>query len=344
MDLTFQSFLLQGESISSLAAQIQQRTLAHAVLITGEEGVGKKSLADIMAAALLCRGDGTKPCGICPACRQVFSGEHPDLIHIRQGVPLTGETEKNRATIPVEDIREMERIASVHPFEGNDRVILIQDAEKMTPAAQNALLKILEEPPEGNWFILVSVQREALLPTIISRCRTVFLHPWPDQFLMKVLQENGIAGERAEDTVREAGGSVGMALRLSGDEEYWKNREEIYRSFFGCPSRSGIVAVSEKWKDNRARAEGILSVLENGISRLLHFRLSGAAGSEAEKLRSIFPPVWVVWAEKCELSAFTVLLDGLSLSRRQLQASVSPQNVLEKVLFMLMEAKDQWSV
>ncbi len=343
MDLTFQSFSPQGESISSLADQIQQRTLSHAVLITGEEGVGKRTLADLMAAALLCRGDGYRPCGSCPACRQNAAGEHPDLIRIQQGVPLS-RGEKGRSVIPVEDIREMERIAGTEPFEGNGRVILIQDADKMNAAAQNALLKILEEPPEGNWFLLVSARRDALLPTIISRCRPVFLHPWPDSYVLQVLQEHGVAAPRAEETAREAGGSIGMALKLAADEDYWKNRSEICQSFFGCPSRSDIVGISEKWKDNRAQAEGILSILEAGISRLLRFRLSGASKQEADALKGAFPEVWIRWAASCELSSFAALLDAMSLSRRQLQSQAAAPAVLEKVLFTLMEAKDQWSV
>ncbi len=343
MDLNFQRFSAQGESVSALAAQIQTRTLAHAVLITGEEGVGKKTLADLMASALLCRGEGPRPCGKCPACIQAAAGEHPDLIRIRLGTPLSGEGGKTRATIPVDDIREMEKIAGVHPFEGDNRVILIQDADKMTPAAQNALLKILEEPPEGNWFILICTQREALLPTIISRCRPVFLHPWPDEIVMQSLSERNITGKRAEETVAEAGGSIGLALKLGEDEEYWKTRDEIYQSFFGCPSRSDIIRISEKWKENRALSETILSVLESAVSRLLHFRLTGSAEKMAARLKGTFPEAWIHWASSCDLSSFTDLLDAFSLSRRQLQASVSPQAVLEKVLFSLMEAKDKWS-
>ncbi len=343
MNLTFQNFSAQGESISALAAQIQMRTLAHAVLISGEEGVGKKTLADLMAAALLCRGEGIRPCGKCPSCIQAAAGEHPDLVRIRLGVPLSGESGKNRATIPVDDIREMERIAGVHPFEGDNRVIIIQDAEKMTPAAQNALLKILEEPPEGNWFILICTHREALLPTIISRCRPVFLHPWPDEIVMQSLSERNITGKRAEETVEEAGGSIGLALKLSEDEEYWKNRDEIYQSFFGCSSRSDIIRISEKWKDNRALSESILTVLETAVSRMMHFRLCGSSEKTAVRLKGAFPDAWIQWAQVCDLSAFTDLLDTFSLSRRQLQASVGPQAVLEKVLFTLMEAKDRWS-
>ncbi len=342
MDLSFQRFMSQGESVSSLETQIRQRTLAHAVLITGDEGVGKKTLANLMASALLCRGEGQRPCGKCPSCVQLAAGEHPDLIRIQLGVPLTGDSEKTRASIPVSDIREMERIAGSHPFEGNDRVILIQDADKMNAAAQNALLKILEEPPEGNWFILVCQQREALLPTIISRCRPVYLHPWEDSEVLKALSDNGITGRRAEDTVAEAGGSPGVALKLAGDEEYWKNRDEILHSFFGCSSRSEIVRISEKWKDNRSQAEGILTVLENSISRLLHFRFSG--GKDKARIQESFPDAWIRFALSCDLSAFSGLLDALAISRRQLQASVGAQAVLEKVLFMLMEAKDKWSV
>ncbi len=344
MNPDFQSFASQGEAVSSLPGLIQKRMLAHAVLITGEEGVGKKTLAALMAGALLCRGEGNRPCGRCPSCVQLAAGEHPDLIQIRLGIPLSPDVKKDRATIPVEDIREMERLAGVHPFEGNDRVILITEADKMTPAAQNALLKILEEPPEGNWFFLVTSQKEALLPTIISRCRPVRLHPWEDAVVLRALKDRGITGPRAEESVREAEGSIGTALRLAEDEDYWKIREDIYQSFFGCSSRSEIIRISEKWKDNKSQADLLLSVLENAVSRLLHFRLAGAGEEDAARLKRSFPEAWIHAARVCELSCFPTLLDALSEARRQLQSSVGQQAVLEQVLFILLEAKDQWSV
>ena len=130
--ICFEDFLPQGEEVTSLQSRIAEGKLVHALMITGEPGTGKRTLAALTASALMCRAQTGIPCGECAGCRMAASGEHPDITVIEKGVPLSPETAKGRSTIPVDDIREMIRICSQYPFEGGNRAVIVRDAENMT--------------------------------------------------------------------------------------------------------------------------------------------------------------------------------------------------------------------
>lgn len=139
-----------------LAADIDSGRFPHALLIEGEEGSGRRTLALTVARAAVCSGDGEKPCGICGDCRK---SEHPDIT-------VYGD----EGTISVDTVRALRQEAHVMPNEAANRVMILAGAQTMLPAAQNALLKILEEPPRHVVFILICENRTQLLETIRSRC------------------------------------------------------------------------------------------------------------------------------------------------------------------------------
>ena len=139
-----------------LAADIDGERFPHALLIEGEIGSGRRTLAKAIARAAVCRGEGEIPCGVCDACRK---SEHPDIT-------VYGE----EATISVDTVRDLRQEAYVMPNEAPRRVMILTNAQAMLPPAQNALLKILEEPPRHVLFILICENRTQLLETIRSRC------------------------------------------------------------------------------------------------------------------------------------------------------------------------------
>ena len=339
----FRSFAEQGNFISLLQQRIAENTLPHALLISGETGVGKRTLAELLAAAILCTGGNRRPCGECPSCQLLAGGGHPDLIVIKKGSPIAPQRDdKSKTVIPVSEIEELERRCAALPFEGENRVAILCGAEDMNQAAQNKLLKTLEEPAPGNFFLLTCENRETLLPTIVSRCESIYLHPWKRETVLKALRQAGIPAERAEAAADEAGGSIGRALQLAGDEAYWETRNDIYRSFFHLKEASGILTVSGQWKDRKQDAEILFSQMEAGILRLLNWRLNKNHTSETE-MKVLYDPKWIRFAEKCDLDAFTGLLDGIMLARKRYAASVNFQVIVEQILFLLMEADRKWS-
>ncbi len=151
--------------------------LLHAYILSGAgEATAAKSRE--MAAAVLCEGTGPRPCGQCRHCRKVlrgdFPGIHPDVTAITRGLSAKGAP---RTEIVVDQIRELVRDASVLPNEAAGKVYIFPEADAMNIAAQNALLKLLEEPPSFVTFLLCTESRDALLPTVRSRCAEVRTAP-----------------------------------------------------------------------------------------------------------------------------------------------------------------------
>lgn len=141
--------------------------MPHACLITAPEMAAAMAEAKRLAAAAICEGQGEKPCGTCRHCRKAYSGIHPDIITVGR---LSDDKGKKKKQISVEQVRDMSADACMLPNEAKRKVYIIEDAESMNPSAQNAALKLLEEPPLGAMFLLCSENAMQLLPTVRSRC------------------------------------------------------------------------------------------------------------------------------------------------------------------------------
>ena len=147
----------------------EREELGHAFLITGPDATEREKLGLFCARALLCEGEGSRPCGKCAACRKTEKGIHPDLLR-RERLPDPNNPGKKYRDFRVDQVRELSGEAYVLPNEGKRKVFLLPEADAMTPQAQNALLKILEEPPSYAAFLLLGRNPGAFLPTIRSRC------------------------------------------------------------------------------------------------------------------------------------------------------------------------------
>ena len=141
--------------------------LPHACLICAPTREQALRRAGELAAAAVCSGTGKKPCGVCRDCRKAAAGVHPDIITVRRAADDKGRQKQN---ITVDQIRAVSADAVILPNEAARKVYLIDEAETMNPAAQNAALKLLEEPPAGSVFLLCTVNAMLLLPTVRSRC------------------------------------------------------------------------------------------------------------------------------------------------------------------------------
>jgi DNA polymerase-3 subunit delta' len=219
--LSFDDIIEQDTAVTQLRRCAKTDRLPHGLLFSGPVGVGKATTAAALAGWFLCEHPvGQTPCGKCESCRVFNAGMHPDYhIITKELIRYHDKTGKSKGIdLSIHVIRpEVVDKAAMKPAMGRGKVFVIEQAELMNPAAQNALLKTLEEPPGRALVILLSDQIGQLLPTIRSRCQTVRFSAMSDATVLRELQKRGISKTVAADAVHFAGGSLGIALRWIAD-------------------------------------------------------------------------------------------------------------------------------
>jgi DNA polymerase-3 subunit delta' len=186
--------------------------LPHALLFGGPPGIGKALLAQRLMARLACSAPlGTRPCGDCAGCRQVAAGSHPDLFAV--GAP-DRRKDTRKKEIGIDRARALKRFAQLHAVAAPRKMALVDDADRLSLAAQNAMLKTLEEPPGQALIILVTAAPGGLLPTVRSRCQRVLCRPLTEEQVCSVLTAGGIAAGEAATLAAAADGSPGRALAM----------------------------------------------------------------------------------------------------------------------------------
>ena len=220
---------------------------SHAYLFTGPTGIGKTSLALYLARALNCLVENQRPCGHCSACRQIGAHLHPD-------VKVIDEPEDS---IKIDQIRALQREMALSPFIGRWRVYILCNFEKATPEAANCLLKTLEEPPSKVILILTTPQTEMLLPTIVSRCQVLNLHPLPIDHVQQALQTYwGIEPHQAKLLARLSTGRIGWAIEASVNDTLLRQREKY------------LVALEQALRQDRTERMGLAQQLSQEPQRL----------------------------------------------------------------------------
>lgn len=197
---------------------LAEKELFHAYLLSGEEGCGKKSVAQIFAMAALCDGDGEKPCGICDSCQKAKALSHPDILYV---------THEKAGSISVDEIRQqLVMPMSVRPYFGKYKFFIIDDAQLMTPQAQNALLKTLEEPPEYGVVILLTSNENMMLQTILSRVvRLNFGDVAKEEVKNYLIEECKISDYKAEMCAVFAQGNIGKAVAMATMEDFYATKD-----------------------------------------------------------------------------------------------------------------------
>ena len=221
----------QPGGLAAIAAMVRG-SVPHAVLLVGPPSSGKTTLALDLAAALLCVDPdrAARPCRRCRGCRLVASGNHPDLHRLAPDGP-GGQVRIGQATDPEPGtIRDLIGELALLPVEGGARVAIVEQAHRINDDAQNALLKMLEEPPAGVTIVLCADEEECLLPTVRSRCVRVRLGPVAGREIERWLEELGAAdAPSAARFARLAGGRPGLALAYARAPEAARLRGEIAR-------------------------------------------------------------------------------------------------------------------
>lgn len=215
--------ILGANSIKEhLTNAIAMDKVSHAYIFNGEEGLGKLLVAKVFAKMLQCEAEENKPCNSCHSCIQAESGNQPDIIYVSHEKPNS---------IGVDDVRiGLVQDIAIKPYSSRYKVYIIDEAEKMTVQAQNAILKTIEEPPEYGVIIFITANADAFLPTILSRCVMLNFKPVRDEEVAKFVQRKCMVPDyQAKICAAFAQGIPGRAVRLAENGSFEELREKIIR-------------------------------------------------------------------------------------------------------------------
>ncbi len=251
-------FPLKGnENVKSAVLNaIATRRIPHAILIEGDDGLGKRTLARFIASAAVCT-ENDKPCGVCHGCHLSEVGSHPDISVIAP--------EEGKKNITVSQIRELRAQAYVKPHSAEHRVFIISHAHRMNEQSQNALLKVLEEPPAGVIFILITPSRAAMLETIISRCTLLSLAAPAYQDAFEAVNSiTNASSEEISSALKAAHNNVGRAVMLlqkCADDTAADTAKQFLRLLFSG-SEYDMLKLFIPLEKNRLAAEEFLLALQ----------------------------------------------------------------------------------
>lgn len=263
----------QKNIVRYIKNSLANKRIAHAYLFCGPDGVGKSIAASVLAMTLNCRARGLDPCGKCPSCIRAQSGNHPDIIHFG-----AKKRSGSRQSISVDDIRDLQGDMQKKPYEDGVKVYIIHDAEKMTEQAQNALLKILEEPPERMVIILLTYNMYAILNTIISRCQVMKFNRAPERDIERYLvDKKGAPVSQARYIAALSDGIIGNALNFMDDEDLRNTRNEIVelsKSMRGS-DKIDVLSRVEYFVNNKDKIDKILDIMLSLYRDLIIFKECG---------------------------------------------------------------------
>ncbi len=308
-EIGFESVIGQRLAVEHLQNALHTEKLSQAYLIHGEKGSGKMALATALAAALVCenpqnpdnekapargtpaadesghRGPMTEgsycrnACGKCHACLQMKAASHPDVIVVTN--ERVGATTKT-GTLGVPVSRFIQSDVAIKPYEGDHKIYIIPHADRMNQQAQNAILKTLEEPPAYAMFLLLTDNLAAFLPTILSRCVTIELHPAPEADLVKALTQSGVQEEEAVIAARLSHGNPGRSFALAS-EELISFRKELTTLLEELPKTDSHQILefaqnaAEGKEDQPSRTEDVLDLGRSWYRDILVMKSTGRA-------------------------------------------------------------------
>ena len=342
----FESLINQERPIRILNTLLKNRTLPHAFLFTGTEGVGKNAAAIALAMACNCQDENSGleaedlskhdpgsptvksdltalgSCGVCKSCRKIESGNHADIIRIQP----------SGSFIKIAQIRALAHTLAMRPYEAKTRVVVISAAQALNAAASNALLKILEEPPSRTMLVLIATHKSALLPTIVSRCQFIGFNPISQKNMAVLLREkHELAPQAAGILAAMANGSYSRAETMVRSN--WLKRrkwliEEI--NTLSVKKMGGLLALAEKLSAEREELSETLEVIKVWFRDLIIGQYDPGKiinQDVANKIR--------IASEKVSVSSLLSKVDAVQQAQNRITANTNLRLSMENLLIKL---------
>lgn len=264
--------LFNQEEKNKFTGNVKTGRLSHAYIIEGAEGSGKKTFALFAAAAIQCTGSDI-PCGSCSGCIKIKNSNHPDVSFYEP----PGDKQ-----FSIDTVRDIKSSLFLTPGESEKKIYILSKAEKMTAAAQNAILKFFEDPPDSAVFFLLTSQKQSLLPTVVSRGLPISLYPAEKEAVVKYLKSEvrHMTDTDAEKYAEMSGGLPGRALELAGRESSGFGSEiENLCLLLSRPYSFDFYAALVSPKRSRQESKELLSGLSCGLVDIIKAKqgISGTA-------------------------------------------------------------------
>ena len=327
----FKDVIGQEQIVEHFQKAIETKKISHAYIMDGARSSGKEFIANVFAETLLWEKKGTDPCGECHACKQAESGNHPDIIKV---------THEKPATIGVEDIRNgINHDIMIKPYNDSSeyKVYIINEAEKMTVQAQNALLKTLEEPPAYAVIILLTSNLELMLQTIISRCVVLHMKPVPDEMVKNYLMTKiHIPDYKADVCTAFARGNLGKAKALAVSEEFDNIKTEAVNllKYIREMDITDIVSAIKKISEYKIDINDYLDIISVWYRDVLLFKATNDANhlifkDEIQYIKKV--------ADQSAYEGIEIILDALEKAKARLRANVNFDLTMELLLLTIKE-------
>jgi DNA polymerase-3 subunit delta' len=325
----FTDIVGQEQLKEHLQNAIATNKVSHAYIINGERNAGKEFIARVFAMALQCEKKEAEPCGECHSCKQALSNNQPDIIYISHEKPNT---------IGVEDIRaQINNDIVIKPYSSPRKIYIVNEGEKMTPQAQNALLKTLEEPPEYAVIVILTTNVEALLPTVLSRCVVLNMKPVSDALVKKYLMEQlGVPDYKANICVAFARGNIGKAKLLASSEEFEKVKDEAISLVKNINDMEihEIVKAIKKISEYKFDVNDYLDILMAWYRDVLFFKATKDVNSLVfkEEIQQIMRV-----SDRSTYEGIETIVNALQSAKKRLEANVNFDLTMELLLLAIQE-------
>lgn len=320
---------LQPIVIKMMKSSLLKNRLAHAYLLEGMRGTGKRETALLLAKTYFCESplDGYQPCETCTNCRRINSGNHPD-VHI---------VEPDGLSIKKQQIKDLQEEFTKKGVESSRKVYMIVDADKMSVSASNSLLKFLEEPSAQTLAFLLTEQPQKILPTIQSRCQMLSFKPLLPRVMAEILVENGV-DSRAALLLAQMTNNVEDALQLNVDD-WFAQAQKIVLKLYEVLKKNpleAMVSLQGDWNQHFREKEQIdrgLDLLLLIFKDLLYIQLGKLEQIVYQKELERLKQYALKEPSRLIAKQMTAILDA----KRKLQANMNPQLLMEQLVLKLQE-------